>query len=151
VLYTVRGLGHLEAVTQPDIAKKYNIPGDRYADFAVLRGDPSDGLPGVPGIGEKTAATLISTFGDLESLKAALDKGHGGFPSGTRKKLEAARSYLDIAPPVVKTATDVPLPDDIDRAGALPAVPPDPELLTEIGAALGLGSSLSRFRAVVTQ
>ena len=52
---------------------------------------------------------------------------------------------------MVKTATDVPLPDDIDRAGALPAVPPDPELLTEIGAALGLGSSLSRFRAVVTQ
>ncbi|HEX4288996.1 MAG TPA: 5'-3' exonuclease H3TH domain-containing protein, partial [Trebonia sp.] len=131
------------------IAKKYNIPGDRYADFAVLRGDPSDGLPGVPGIGEKTAAILISTFGDLESLKEALDKGHGGFPSGTRKKLEAARPYLDIAPPVVKTATDVPLPDDID--GALPATPPDPELLTEIGAALGLGSSLSRFRSVVTK
>jgi 5'-3' exonuclease len=151
VLYTIRGLGHLEAVTEPDIAKKYNIPGDRYADFAVLRGDPSDGLPGVPGIGEKTAAILISTFGDLESLKQALDKGHGGFPSGTRKKLEAARSYLDIAPPVVKTATDVPLPDDIDRAGALPAIPPDPELLTEMGAALGLGSSLSRFRAVVTK
>jgi 5'-3' exonuclease len=151
VLYTIRGLGHLEAVTEPDIAKKYNIPGDRYADFAVLRGDPSDGLPGVPGIGEKTAAILISTFGDLESLKVALDKGHGGFPSGTRKKLEAARSYLDIAPPVVKTATDVPLPDDLDEAGALPATPPAPELLTEMGTALGLGSSLSRFRAVVTQ
>jgi 5'-3' exonuclease len=149
VLYTLRGLGHLEAVTQPDIAKKYNIPGDRYADFAVLRGDPSDGLPGVPGIGEKTAAILISTFGDLESLKQALDKGHGGFPSGTRKKLEAARAYLDIAPPVVRTATDVPLPDDID--GALPATPPAPELLTEMGDALGLGSSLSRFRAVVTR
>ena len=149
VLYTLRGLGKLEPVTEGEIAKKYDIPGDKYADFAVLRGDPSDGLPGVPGIGEKTAATLISTFGDLESLKQALDKGHGGFPAGTRKKLEAARSYLDIAPPVVKTATDVPLPDDID--GALPAIPPAPELLTEMGAALGLGSSLSRFRAVVTQ
>ena len=124
VLYTIRGLGHLEAVTEPDIAKKYNIPGDRYADFAVLRGDPSDGLPGVPGIGEKTAAILISTFGDLESLKQALDKGHGGFPSGTRKKLEAARSYLDIAPPVVRTATDVPLPDDLDEAAPCP--PPRP-------------------------
>jgi len=126
----------------------YTLRGDKYADFAVLRGDPSDGLPGVPGIGEKTAATLIRIFGDLGSLKTALDKGHGGFPPGTRKKLEAGRAYLDIAPAVVRTATDVPLPDDID--GSLPATPPDPELLAEMGAALGLGSSLTRFRAAVT-
>src|SRR6204780_3158697 len=130
VLYTVRGLGKLEAVNQGEIAKKYDIPGDKYADFATLRGDPSDGLPGAPGIGEKTAATLIRTFGDLDSLKSALDMGHGGFPPGTRKNLEAARRYLDVAPPVVATATDVPLADDID--GALPATPPDQELLTEI-------------------
>jgi 5'-3' exonuclease len=148
VLYTVKGLGRLEPVTEADIAKKYDIPGDRYADFAVLRGDPSDGLPGVPGIGEKTAATLIRAFGDLDSLKNALDKGHGGFPPGTRKKLEAARGYLDIAPPVVRTARDVPLEAGID--GALPAVPPDQEILTEIGEELGLGSSLTRFRAAAT-
>ncbi len=148
VLYTIRGLGKLDAVTEEEVAKKYDIPGDKYADFAVLRGDPSDGLPGVPGIGEKTAAALIRAFGDLGSLKNALDKGHGGFPPGTRKKLEAARRYLDIAPAVVRVASDVPLPDDID--GTLPAVPPDPELLAEIGAALGLGSSLTRFRAAVT-
>jgi 5'-3' exonuclease len=148
VLYTIKGLGRLEPVTEADIAKKYDIPGDRYADFAVLRGDPSDGLPGVPGIGEKTAATLIRAFGDLDRLKNALDKGHGGFPPGTRKKLEAARGYLDIAPPVVWTARDVPLEQDID--GALPAVPPDQEILTEIGEELGLGSSLTRFRAAAT-
>jgi 5'-3' exonuclease len=148
VLYTIKGLGKLDPITQAEVGKKYDIPGDRYADFAVLRGDPSDGLPGVPGIGEKTAAALIRAFGDLDNLKNALDKGYGGFPTGTRKKLEAARSYLDVAPPVVRTATDVPLPDDID--GTLPAVPPDPDLLTEIGAELGLGSSLSRFRAAVT-
>jgi len=149
VLYTVRGLGRLEPVTEAEVAKKYDIPGDKYADFAVLRGDPSDGLSGVPGIGEKTAAALIRAFGDLDNLKNALDKGHGGFPPGTRKKLEAGRAYLDIAPPVVLTATDVPLADDID--GTLPATPPDQELLTEIGAELGLGSSLTRFRAVVTR
>jgi 5'-3' exonuclease len=148
VLYTVKGLGRLEPVTETEIAKKYDIPGDRYADFAVLRGDPSDGLPGVPGIGEKTASSLIRTFGDLESLKNALDKGHGGFPPGTRKKLEAARGYLDIAPPVVLTCRDVPLAADID--GALPAVPPDQQILSEIGDELGLGSSLARFRAAVT-
>jgi 5'-3' exonuclease len=148
VLYTLRGLNNLQPVDEGEVAKKYNIPGDRYADFAVLRGDPSDGLPGVPGIGEKTAASLIRTFGDLETLKGALDKGHGGFPPGTRKKLEAARGYLDVAPAVVTTATDAPLPDDID--GTLPVTPPDPELLAEMGAALGLGSSLTRFRAAVT-
>jgi 5'-3' exonuclease len=151
VLYTIKGLGKLEPVTENDIAKKYGIPGDRYADFAVLRGDPSDGLPGVPGIGEKTAATLIRAFGDLESLKNALDKGHGGFPPGTRKKLEAGRSYLDVAPPVVAVARDVPIAKDIDAAGALPVVPTDPELLTAIGIELGLGSSLTRFRAIITQ
>jgi 5'-3' exonuclease len=148
VLYTIKGLGKLEPVTEAEVARKYAIPGDRYADFAVLRGDPSDGLPGVPGIGEKTAAALINAFGDLDSLKDALDKGHGGFPPGTRKKLEGARRYLDIAPAVVRTATDVPLDQAVD--GTLPAVPPDQEVLTEIGAELGLGSSLARFRATVT-
>jgi 5'-3' exonuclease len=149
VLYTIKGLGRLEPVTEGEVAKKYDIPGDKYADFAVLRGDPSDGLPGVPGIGEKTAAALIRAFGDLDSLKSALDMGHGGFPPGTRKKLEAARPYLDVAPAVVRTATDVPLPADID--GTLPTAPPDPALLDEFGDALGLGSSLTRFRAVVTR
>ncbi len=148
VLYTIRGLGRLEAVDEAAVSSKYDIPGKAYADFAVLRGDPSDGLPGVPGIGEKTAAALIRAFGSLTALISALDLGHGGFPPGTRKKLEAARGYLDVAPDVVKAATDVPLPD-VD--GTLPARPPDPDLLAEIGAALGLGSSLTRFRAAVTE
>jgi len=148
VLYTIRGLGRLEVVDEAEVSKKYDIPGKSYADFAVLRGDPSDGLPGVPGIGEKTAATLIRAFGSIDGIKTALDSGHGGFPAGTRKKLEAARGYLDVAPSVVITATRVPLAD-VD--GTLPARPPDAELLTEIGAALGLGSSLTRFRAAVTE
>jgi len=148
VLYTIRGLARLEVVDEAEVTKKYDIPGRSYADFAVLRGDPSDGLPGVPGIGEKTAATLIRAFGSIDGIKTALDSGHGGFPAGTRKKLEAARGYLDVAPSVVITATSVPLAD-VD--GTLPARPPDAELLTEIGAALGLGSSLTRFRAAVTE
>jgi 5'-3' exonuclease len=147
VLYTVKGLGKLDAIDEAAVGEKYHIPARAYADFAVLRGDPSDGLPGVPGIGEKTAATLITAFGSLDALKHALDAGHGGFPAGTRKKLEAARDYLDVAPPVVRTASDVPLPD-VD--GTLPAVPPDPDLLSEMGEALGLGSSLGRFRSAVT-
>ncbi len=148
VLYTLRGLARLESVDEAEVTKKYDIPGRSYADFAVLRGDPSDGLPGVAGIGEKTAAALIRAFGSIDGIKTALDLGHGGFPPGTRKRLEAARGYLDVAPPVVRTATDVPLPD-VD--GTLPARPPAPGLLAEIGAALGLGSSLTRFRATVTE
>jgi 5'-3' exonuclease len=147
VLYTIKGLTKLDPVTEPEIAKKYDIPGRAYGDFAVLRGDPSDGLPGVPGIGEKSAAALIRAFGSVDEIISALDKGHGGFPSGTRKKLEAARDYLDVAPAVVKTATDVPLPE---TGGELPARPPHPDLLGEMGIALGLGSSLTRFRAAVT-
>jgi 5'-3' exonuclease len=147
VLYTVKGLGKLDAIDEAVVSEKYHIPARAYADFAVLRGDPSDGLPGVPGIGEKTAAALITAFGSLDALKHALDSGHGGFPAGTRKKLEAARGYLDVAPPVVAAATDAPLAE-VD--GTLPAQPPDPRLLSEMGEALGLGSSLSRFRASVT-
>jgi 5'-3' exonuclease len=148
ILYTIKGLGKLDAIDEKAVSQKYHIPPGTYADFAVLRGDPSDGLPGVPGIGEKTAAALITAFGGLDAVKHALDAGHGGFPSGARKKLEAARGYLDVAPPVVRTARDVPLPE-VD--GTLPARPPDPGLLSEIGAALGLGSSLTRFRAAVTE
>jgi 5'-3' exonuclease len=147
VLYTIKGLGKLDPVTESEIARKYDIPGRAYGDFSVMRGDPSDGLPGVPGVGEKSAAALIRAFGSLAGIIDALDKGHGGFPPGTRKKLEAARDYLDIAPAVVKTATDVPLPE---TSGELPARPPDPQVLDEIGTALGLGSSLTRFRAAVT-
>jgi 5'-3' exonuclease len=146
VLYTVKGLGKLDAIDEAAVSEKYHIPARAYADFAVLRGDPSDGLPGVPGIGEKTAAALITAFGSLDTLRRALDAGHGGFPPGTRKKLEAARAYLDVAPPVVRTATDVPL---AEVGGGLPARPPDPGLLADMGEALGLGSSLGRFRSAV--
>jgi 5'-3' exonuclease len=150
VLYTIRGLARLEVVDEAAVAGKYDIPGRAYADFAVLRGDPSDGLPGVPGIGEKTAAALIRSFGSVGAIITALDLGHGGFPPGTRKKLEKAREYLSAAPSVVRTATDVPLPD-AGTDSMLPARPPHPDLLTEIGDTLRLGSSLARFRAAVTQ
>ena len=145
VIYTLRGLAKAETIDEGAVEKKYDITGRSYADFAVLRGDPSDGLPGVPGVGEKTAATLIRQFGGLDALTRALDLGHGGFPGGSRKKLEAARDYLSIAPAVVRVATDVPLPP-VD--GSLPLTP-DMAQLTELGEALGLGSSLTRFLKAV--
>jgi 5'-3' exonuclease len=147
IVYTVRGLNKLDIIDEQAVADRYKIPGRAYADFAVLRGDPSDGLPGVPGVGEKTAATLINKFGTLVDLLEALDAGHGGFPAGTRNKLTAARDYLDVAPAVVRTAIDVPLPA---LAGDLPLTLADPDRLQQLGDRWRLGSSLSRFVAAVT-
>ena len=148
VIYTVRGLMNMDVIDEAAVTAKYDIPGRAYADFAALRGDPSDGLPGVPGVGEKTAGALIRTFGTIEGITTALDAGHGGFPRGSRDKLEKARDYLDVALSVVRVAHDAPLPD-VD--GTLPAVPPDAARLKELGERWGLGSSLTRFVTAVCQ
>ena len=146
VIYTVRGLTNMDVIDEAAVSAKYGIPGRAYADFAALRGDPSDGLPGVPGVGEKTAAALIRAFGSVEGITTALDAGHGGFPRGSRDKLEKARDYLDVSMSVVKVADDAPLPE-VD--GTLPAVPPDAARLQELGDRWGLGSSLGRFVTAV--
>jgi 5'-3' exonuclease len=148
VIYTQRGLLNMDVIDEAAVSAKYGIPGRAYADFAALRGDPSDGLPGVPGVGEKTAAALIRTFGSIDGISTALDAGHGGFPRGSREKLERARDYLDIALSVVRVVDDAPLPP-VD--GKLPAVLADAPRLAELGDRLGLGSSLTRFVAAISQ
>ncbi|WP_043617386.1 5'-3' exonuclease [Nonomuraea candida] len=142
VLYTARGIRNLQIVDEAFVTAKYGVPGRAYADFATLRGDPSDGLPGVPGVGEKTAAALITRFGSLEAMLAALDAGATeGFPAGSRTRLAAARDYLSAAPAVVKVAPDAPLPDaDL----TLPAKPRDPEALVRLADRYGLDSPLNR-------
>ena len=118
------------------------MPGRGYADFAVLRGDPSDGLPGVKGVGEKSAAALVSRFGSLDGMVAALDAGgDSGFPAGTRAKLAAARDYLAAAPAVARVRTDVPLPR---FDGTLPTEPADPARLVELGERWNLDGPLNR-------
>ena len=141
MIYTVRGLSKIEIVDEAVITARYDIPGRAYADFAVLRGDPSDGLPGVPGVGDKTAAALIAAFGTIGEILTALDKGHGGFPKGSRPKVAAARDYLTAVLPVVRVATDAPLPA-ID--GRLPRPPADPAQLDVLDTRWDLGSSLRR-------
>src|SRR6202042_1058072 len=141
VIYTARGLSKLDIVDEAWVTRRYEIPGQAYAAFAALRGDPSDGLPGVPGVGDKTAAALVRVFGSIEAMLAALDKGHGGFPMGSRAKLVAARDYLEAAVPVVRVASDAPLPA---AGGALPTAPADPARLAELDARWDLGSSLGR-------
>ncbi|HEX4428870.1 MAG TPA: 5'-3' exonuclease, partial [Frankiaceae bacterium] len=72
VIYSVERYAHIDEAA---VARKYDIPGAGYGEFAVLRGDPSDGLPGVPGIGAKTAAALVNRFGSVEAMLTALDAG----------------------------------------------------------------------------
>ncbi len=141
VAYIGRGVARLELVDEADVTRRYQIPGRSYAAFAALRGDPSDGLPGVPGVGEKTAAALVRAFGSVEAMLAAIDAGHGGFPPGSRAKLVAARPYLEASLPVVRVATDAPVKLS---GGELPSVPPDGAKVAALDERWGLGSSLGR-------
>jgi 5'-3' exonuclease len=141
IIYVARGVGRAEAIDEAAVTAKYGIPGRAYADFATLRGDPSDGLPGVAGIGDKTAASLITKYGDLAALLAAVEAGDRAMPAGARTKLEAGRDYLAVAPMVVAVAKDAPLPPYDD---AIPALPHDPDRLVELSQRWGLDSPLNR-------
>ncbi|UWM48156.1 5'-3' exonuclease [Streptomyces carpaticus] len=141
VLYPVRGMGDLAAFDESALRDKYGVDGPGYAELAVLRGDPSDGLPGVPGIGEKTAATLLERFGDLTGILTALDDPMAKITRSQRARLEAALPYLAVAPTVVRVATEVPLPD---HDATLPRTPRDPAALDALAGRWGLGSALER-------
>ncbi len=146
VLYTGRGLANLETIGPEEVHAKYGVPAHHYADFAVLRGDPSDGLPGVPGIGEKTAAALVARFGSVEDILAAAEDSSDGFPAGAANRVLAARDYLAVAPAAVRVRTDVELEPLED---ALPTQPADLEALTRLVEELGIASSVQRVEAAI--
>jgi 5'-3' exonuclease len=141
VLYTGKGIAKMEAMGPREVQARYGIPAANYADFAVLRGDPSDGLPGVAGVGEKTAATLVAKFGPVEDIVAAAVNGSPGFPSGAANKILAARDYLALAPDAVRGRTDVPI-DVLDDA--LPTQPADPERLVQLADELAIDAPVNR-------
>ncbi len=148
VLYTGKGVRNLETVDQGYLLGRYGIgSGLGYAAMAALRGDPSDGLPGVPGIGEKTAASLVARYGDLERVRAAaLDPGSDLSPA-VRRRLGEASDYLDVAMTVVGVVrdADLPVPDD-----ALPLTPPDHEALIAFAQRWGLDSPVARVVAALS-
>jgi 5'-3' exonuclease len=151
VRYIGRGLAKAELIGPVELAHRYGLPGTdpgpAYADLAVLRGDPSDGLPGVSGIGEKTAASLISRFGSVEGLLAAVDDPASAMAAGLRAKLRATRDYLEVAPTVVRVATAAPV--RLDRDDRLPATPTNPVALTALQQEWGLGTSVDRLVAAL--
>lgn len=117
VVYTARGMKNLEVLTDADVVGKYRVLPVQYADYATLRGDTSDGLPGVAGIGEKTAASLLGEYGTLDGLLAAAADAASGLSTAVRSKLAAAADYLTVAPTVVKIVRDLELPT-LEEAGA---------------------------------
>ena len=143
VLYTARGgVRNPDLVDEAFLREKYAVPnGDAYADMSILRGDTSDGLPGVAGIGEKTAATLIERYGDLAGLRAAVDGGDPAIKGAQRTRLEAASAYLDVAPLVVRVAHDAPLPK-VDFA--LPTKVADARLMSKVASEYGVTASFNR-------
>ena len=147
VLYTARGVGKHERVTNAVVREKYDVDARQYADFATLRGDTSDGLPGVPGVGDKTAATLLNRFGDLDGIRAAALDPDSDLAPGPRSKIVAAADYLDVAPKVVAVARDIPL-GELDLQ--LPPTPVDAEALTALAARWGLDSPIARLVSTIT-
>ena len=148
VIYTVRGLVNLDVIDEAAVSAKYDIPGRAYADFAALRGDPSDGLPGVPGMGEKTAAALIRAFGSVEGIITRWTPGTAGFPAAAGRSWRRPAATWTSPCRSSGWRDDAPLPP-VD--GRLPAVPRDADKLKELGERWGLGSSLSRFVSAVSR
>jgi len=141
VLYTARGVGRHERITEEVVRTKYDVEASQYADFATLRGDNSDGLPGVAGVGEKTAATLLGRFGDIDGIVAAAHDPASDLGPGPRGKIKAAADYLAVAPKVVAVVRDLDLGDpDL----TLPRTPADPDAVVALDERWALGSSAVR-------
>jgi 5'-3' exonuclease len=149
VLYLGRGLSKATLFGPAEVAEHYGVPADRagqaYAELALLRGDPSDGLPGVPGVGEKTAATLLARHGSLEQIVAAAHDPKSKMAKGLRAKLLGAADYIEAAGQVVRVAIDAPVtlstPTD-----ALPLAAAHPKRTAKLATALGVGSSIARLQ-----
>ena len=146
IVYLAKGISAHDLVDTAWVSKKYEIPGDRYALFAMFRGDPSDGLPGVKGIGEKGAALICNHFANVdEVIQGALD-GHDALSANLIKKILEGREYLKIAPTLVQCARDVSLPH-IDLN--LPKKPEDLSAIYALQKQYGLGASIDRMIAAL--
>jgi 5'-3' exonuclease len=141
VLYTLRGVSELAEVDEAWITKKYGIPGDRYLDYALMRGDPSDGLPGVAGIGEKTASGILRRYGSLDAALAAPD-----LDPAIHLKLKRSAAYLEAARRVVAPVEDTPVRGG---DGMIPNAPRDPDRARALGERYRLAGSVERLIAAL--
>ena len=133
----------MDEVNEGYIEDRYGIPGRAYLDFAVLRGDPSDGLPGVRGIGEKLASSLVARYGSLDGVLEAATSSNPGVAIG---KVRRDIDYVKRATQVARIPTDLPLPKvDLVR----PRNEPDPSLYA-VAKRAGLEGALRRLVEAMT-
>ncbi|WP_340640789.1 5'-3' exonuclease [Nocardioides glacieisoli] len=141
VLYVARGVSKHERVDNAWVRNKYGVDARQYADLATLRGDASDGLPGVAGVGDKTAATLLNRFGTIDAVVAAASDPDSDMGPGPRGKIKEALDYLDVAPEVVAVRRDLDLGSpDTTR----PRTPADHDAVMALDEKWDLGSSAVR-------
>ena len=141
VVYLAKGISQHDLVDVSWVANKYGIPGDRYALFAMFRGDPSDGLPGVKGIGEKGAALIANNFASVDDALAGAKAGHEVLSASLAKKIIEGADYLKIAPTLVNCERDVAIPS---MTIAMPTKPEDLSAIYAIKDEYGLGASVDR-------
>jgi len=142
IVYLAKGISQHDLVNTRYVAEKYGIPGERYALFAMIRGDASDGLPGIRGIGEKGAAVIANQFTSMEEvMESAYDESDSRLTPLLRKKLVASADYAAIAPKLVHCALDIDLPlVDISR----PTKPNNMDEIYQYKNDYGLGASVDR-------
>ena len=146
IVYLAKGIANHDLVDRAWIKNRYEIPGDRYALFAMLRGDASDGLPGVRGIGEKGAAHIANHFATIEDALAAAHAADEKLTPALRKKLIEGSDYVAIAPKLVNCALDVPIPS---MSIAMPTRPIDMSQIWQYKEQYGLGTSIDRMIAAL--
>ena len=146
VVYLAKGISNHDHVDIKWIADKYDIPGERYALFAMIRGDASDGLPGIRGIGEKGAAIIAKQFTSMEDVMSAAFSNDERLTPNARKKLIESAEYAKIAPKLVHCALDVPLPN-LDLK--MPKKPSDFNEIYQYQRDYGLGASVDRLIAAL--
>ena len=146
VVYLAKGLSNHDLVDRAWISARYEIPGERYALFAMIRGDASDGLPGVRGIGEKGAALIANNFETIEAALEAARQGDERLTAGIRKKLIEGADYIAIAPKLVHCALDVPVPS---MSINMPSRPQSLDQIWQLKEDYGLGASIDRMIAAL--
>ncbi|WP_045199738.1 5'-3' exonuclease [Rhodococcus sp. B7740] len=151
VLYVGRGLAKAELFDPALVSERYGVPlhraGAAYAELALLRGDASDGLPGVKGIGEKTASTLMLNYESVAALRAAALDPASDMAKGIRAKLANASEYLDAALPVVRVVTDADVV--LSKSDEIPAEPADLDALNTLAETLGIENAVARLVAAM--
>ncbi len=116
VLYPIKGVSALTRFTPDAVVEKYGLTPEQYPDFAALRGDPSDNLPGIPGVGEKTAAKWIVEYGSLQGLVDSVDTVRGKVGDSLRANLGGVLLNRELT----QLLRDVPLAQTPDTLRLLP-------------------------------